>query len=185
MLNWQKKAKLCHFWPSILRIPKTLKLLQPDLLHRLKLVSFCFCRSKKWRKLKRFYLLIEMCNLTLSKGPLPWVGPGLYDPGRFLGSSWILLSKQGCRPWVCRVCHGTPRFWQISNPISTRGDRLCPPNCYWHPRIFRLSDGPGLSRQWENFHQNIATSTFTLYYSVAVANKFFAPRTLLLIVSVI
>ena len=21
---------------------------------------------------------------------------------------------QACRPWVCRVCHGTPRFWQIS-----------------------------------------------------------------------
>ena len=24
------------------------------------------------------------------------------------------LSLQACRPWVCRVCHGTPRFWQIS-----------------------------------------------------------------------
>ena len=23
-------------------------------------------------------------------------------------------SIQACRPWVCRVCHGTPRFWQIS-----------------------------------------------------------------------
>ena len=21
---------------------------------------------------------------------------------------------QACRPWVCRVCHGTPRFLQIS-----------------------------------------------------------------------
>ena len=21
---------------------------------------------------------------------------------------------QGCRPWGCRGCHGTPRFWQIS-----------------------------------------------------------------------
>ena len=21
---------------------------------------------------------------------------------------------QACRPWVCRVCHGSPRFWQIS-----------------------------------------------------------------------
>ena len=26
-------------------------------------------------------------------------------------------------PWP-----GTPRFWQISKPISTRGGRLCPPN---------------------------------------------------------
>ena len=21
---------------------------------------------------------------------------------------------QGCRPWGCRECQGTPRFWQIS-----------------------------------------------------------------------
>ena len=27
--------------------------------------------------------------------------------------------------------------------FSTRGDRLCPPNYYWHPRIFRPSYGPG------------------------------------------
>ena len=46
--------------------------------------------------------------------------------------------------WVCRVCHGTPRFWQISNHISTRGNRLCLPNYYWHTRIFRPSDGPAL-----------------------------------------
>ena len=26
---------------------------------------------------------------------------------------------------------------QCVNPISTRGDRLCPPNYYWHTRIFR------------------------------------------------
>ena len=24
----------------------------------------------------------------------------------------------------------------------TRGDRLCPPHYYWHPHIFRPSDGP-------------------------------------------
>jgi hypothetical protein len=24
------------------------------------------------------------------------------------------FNSQACRPWVCRVCHGTPRFWQIS-----------------------------------------------------------------------
>ena len=23
-------------------------------------------------------------------------------------------TPQACRPWVCRVCLGTPRFWQIS-----------------------------------------------------------------------
>ena len=35
---------------------------------------------------------------------------------------------QACRPWGCRGCNGTPRFWQISYPISTKGGRLCPPN---------------------------------------------------------
>ena len=24
------------------------------------------------------------------------------------------FNSQACCPWVCRVCHGTPRFWQIS-----------------------------------------------------------------------
>ena len=32
-------------------------------------------------------------------------------------------------------------FGRSVNPISTRGDRLCPPNYYWLPRIFRPSDG--------------------------------------------
>ena len=35
-----------------------------------------------------------------------------------------------------------PDFGRSVNPISTRGYRLCSPNYYWHPRIFRPSDGP-------------------------------------------
>ena len=35
-----------------------------------------------------------------------------------------------------------PIFGRSVNPISTRGDKLCPPNYYWHTRIFRPSDGP-------------------------------------------
>ena len=42
----------------------------------------------------------------------------------------------------CAMAH--PEFGRSVNPISTRGDRLCPPNYYWHPRIFRPSDGPAL-----------------------------------------
>ena len=37
-----------------------------------------------------------------------------------------------------RGCH----VGRSDNPISTRGDRLCPPDYYWHHRIFRPSDGP-------------------------------------------
>ena len=35
-----------------------------------------------------------------------------------------------------------PDFGRSVNHISTRGDRLCPPNYYWHTWIFRPSDGP-------------------------------------------
>ena len=33
-------------------------------------------------------------------------------------------------------------FGRSVNPISTRGERLCPPYYDWRPRIFRRSDGP-------------------------------------------
>ena len=48
-------------------------------------------------------------------------------------------TMQACRPWVAH-----PDFGRSVNPISTRGDRLCPPNYYWHTRIFRPSDGPAM-----------------------------------------
>ena len=35
-----------------------------------------------------------------------------------------------------------PVFGKTVNPISTRGDRLCPPQYYEPPRIFRPCDGP-------------------------------------------
>ena len=47
---------------------------------------------------------------------------------------------KGCHPRGCRGCHGTPRFWQISEPYLNRGGggvRFCPP-ITTHP--FRLSD---------------------------------------------
>ena len=40
----------------------------------------------------------------------------------------------------CAMAH--PDFGRSVNPISTRGDRLCPHNYYWHTRIFRPSDVP-------------------------------------------
>ena len=60
----------------------------------------------------------------------------------------LVLSRPVVPGCAGRVCHGTPRFGRLVNPISTRGDRLCPPNYYWHTRIFRPSDGPvfGFSR---------------------------------------
>ena len=40
----------------------------------------------------------------------------------------------------CAMAH--PDFGRSVNLISTRGDRLWPPNYYWQTRIFRPSDGP-------------------------------------------
>ena len=40
----------------------------------------------------------------------------------------------------CAMAH--PDFGISVNPISTRGGRVCPPNYYWHTRVFRPSDGP-------------------------------------------
>ena len=62
-----------------------------------------------------------------------------------------LTLRKGCenaisysRPVVpgcarCAMAH--PDFGRSVNPISTRGDRLYPPNYYWHIRNFRPSDG--------------------------------------------
>ena len=46
------------------------------------------------------------------------------------------------RPVVpgCAMAH--PDFGRSINFISTRGDRLCPPNYYLHTQIFRPSDSP-------------------------------------------
>ena len=45
----------------------------------------------------------------------------------------------------CAMAH--PDFGR--SDISTRGDRLCPPNYYWHTQIFRPSDGPeGYDQNW-------------------------------------
>ena len=40
----------------------------------------------------------------------------------------------------CAMAH--PDFGRLVNPISTRGDRLCPSSYYWHTQIFRPSDDP-------------------------------------------
>ena len=42
----------------------------------------------------------------------------------------------------CAMAH--PEFGRSVNPISTRRNRLCLPNYYWHTQIFRPSDGPAL-----------------------------------------
>ena len=51
---------------------------------------------------------------------------------------WVRPVVPGCAG--CATAH--PDFVRSVNPISTRGDKLCPPNYYWHTRIFSPSNGP-------------------------------------------
>ena len=45
-------------------------------------------------------------------------------------------------PGGARGAMAYPDFGRSVNPISSRGDRLCPPNYYWHTQIFKPSDSP-------------------------------------------
>ena len=47
-------------------------------------------------------------------------------------------------PGCARCAMAHPDFGRSVNLISTMGDRLCPPNYYWHTQIFRPSDGPAI-----------------------------------------
>ena len=56
-----------------------------------------------------------------------------------------------------------PDFARSVNPISTRGDRLCPPNYYWHPRIFRPSDGPD-----DPMYDDVSLAFIAIYLDIPI-----------------
>ena len=60
----------------------------------------------------------------------------------------------------CAMAH--PDFGRSVNPISIRGDRLCPSNYYWHTRIFRPSDGPVMKCQtsWRSVFSHLRIIDF-------------------------
>ena len=64
--------------------------------------------------------------------------------GKHLGvrNVWVTKNFTKRRPVVpgCAMAHSD--FGRSVKPISTRGDRLCPPNYYWHTRIFRPCNSP-------------------------------------------
>ena len=62
----------------------------------------------------------------------------LFTKGKFNAYLLFRAVVPGCAG--CATAH--PDFGRPVNPISTRGDRLCPPNYFWPTRIFRPSDGP-------------------------------------------
>ena len=53
------------------------------------------------------------------------------------------------------------------DPIPTRGDRLCPPNYYWHTLIFRPSNGPANGRKLSILGKSMH-SHFTIRYLIHI-----------------
>ena len=58
----------------------------------------------------------------------------------------IEIGFMGVVPGGAGAAMAPTDFGRSVNPISTiEGDRLCRPNYYWHPWIFRPSDSPGIN----------------------------------------
>ena len=96
----------------------------------------CESQGEKGRTWKNYKIIIGYRLLFLFIHALP------FSPGHPLESKGMFLNLFGNYSLLCAMAH--PDFGRLSNPISTRGDRLCPHNYYWHTRIFRPSDGPVL-----------------------------------------
>jgi hypothetical protein len=63
-----------------------------------------------------------------------------------------------------------PDFGRSVNPISTRGDRLGPPNYYGHPQIFIPSDGPdtiGTSSSTNRYIKMTSSGNFFVKFAVS------------------
>ena len=71
----------------------------------------------------QFGCTIAKLNKSLQVAP---VSVGTYPSKGTLCLSSALV--QGCCPWGCRGCHGTPGFWLISLPYLNQGGRLLPTN---------------------------------------------------------
>ena len=78
----------------------------------------------------------------------PWSRLTLVWCNYCIASSNWCYKYRGVVPGGAGGAMAPPDFGRSVNPISTRGDRLCPPNYYWHPRIFRPSDGPVNRHNW-------------------------------------
>ena len=77
------------------------------------------------------------CTLLLY---LMWYCSIVEIPLRFIWHKMTACAPRGVVPGGVRGTMAPPDFGRSVNPISTRGDRLCPPNCFCHPQIFRPSD---------------------------------------------
>ena len=96
---------------------------------------------------------------------------------------WLNMSFQVSSSYVKFYNHinaglsslGVPRHTGRSvNPISTRGNRLCPLNYYWHTKIFRPSDGPGMTSVRFNSFMNGSDVSFqfTTSWTLSLMNWF-------------
>ena len=60
--------------------------------------------------------------------------------GEIYPSSYFLNKKPLPGPWCAMA---PPDFGRSVNPYLNQGGQIIPTKKYWHPRVFRPSDGPG------------------------------------------
>ena len=90
-------------------------------------------------------------------------------------SSCLLHKYRGVVSGGAGGARESPNFGRSVNPISTRGDRLCPPDYYWNPQIFRSSDGPADKTPNKIVGVNCSAQIF---WSFSDMNKYYLPRVL-------
>ena len=88
--------------------------------------TFIFCLSRR-------YYILDKCKLSVFEFLLM----------QHLFWSFKLRNLEREKEWrIMRIKHSV--FGRSVNPISTSGSRLCPPQYYEPPRIFRPCDGPAV-----------------------------------------
>ena len=92
-------------------------------------------RKLIWKSLKQF--LHWMNNWIIELNNVWWIKSNQLND--FTSHIVRAVSRGAGGAWGTMT---PPDFARSVNTISTRGDRLCPPNYYWHTQIFRPSDGP-------------------------------------------
>ena len=107
----------------------------PKLLILRKLYDFGFWHKLRWQDFAHYWPPTH--HLLTSAKELLFLNNGNLQTVDIFSTTYL---PRGVVPGGTMA---PPNFGKSVNPFSTReGDRLCPPNNYWHPRIFRTSDGP-------------------------------------------
>ena len=90
--------------------------------------------------------IISIFVYKYSHGELNFIQENIFDkPNLCTWSHDPFVPLQACRSLGCRVCHGTPRFWQISKPFLNQEGQFMPTTLLLAPSDFQTFLRPCLS----------------------------------------